>query len=1289
MSNVLMKVLIEVLMKGEINVCGNFAITGYSMKDTYRFAAKHNATTRGKTVLLLCTTILFHALPMLFLPVLALPTFAQDQGTAPNPRKAITQYHHDTWTRDEGLPSNSILTVFQAADGYIWFGTFDGLVRFSGADFTVFSKAVSEGIKNNGIWCIAETKHGTKQGNTPHTGTDHSTLWIGTNGGGLLRYEQGTFTTFGVKEGLPSDVVLSLAANPTDGTLWIGTRKGVCMLRDGKITAFGKEQGFPVAPINSLLVENRASDNATAALLWIGSAQGLFAAREGKITSVFQGIPLADSLLKTPIKALFHDSRTTLWIGTLGKGVFVAPDGINTRSLTQLTTANGLLDNRVQAFAEDAAGTLWIGSMGGLSRKRSSSNTSIDAVFDNYTKKDGLTDNQVWSLMTDKEGSLWVGTYRGGLNRFKNGKFLTYTAQEGLVDDYTYSIHEARNGDLWIATAEGASRFTPSVGGSSSSQFSFANFSKANGLPDNMVRTVTSSPDGATVWLGTYQGLCRLQNGKITTFSTAQGLPENRIRTLFLAEDGMLWIGTNAGLATMQSDSIRVLTDKKGILKGTSIIGIVRGKGASLLLSTEGKGWCRWENGAMTEHLTTKQGLASDVVMSSYEDADGTVWIATNAGFFRWKNKVLTAFTLKDGLQSESVYNILEDEQGIFWLGGNDGIQRIAKKEMNALADAKAQKQGIQALHAQLFGRWDGMKSSQVSAPSLACKTRSGFLWVPTLRGIVGIDPKNLQLNTLPPPVKIERCMTERDTANLFAPVRFSAGTQRFTISYTALSYLAPSRVQFRVKLDGADEDWQNVGTRREAVYMNLAPGTYTFRVRASNNDGLWNDEGASFTFELKPYFYQTWWFRGVVLLCVIALGFVGVRYRERQALKREAELLALVEARTREITSEKDRTEQALAEAEQLRHSAEALQQSSEARRSYLSENVQYILQALDEVSQGNLSVRLEASNDGHSGETGDFGATTLAHDKYDSAYQDIRELYDGINRTIGMMRSVVGGVANAASEVASSGENIRRSALSLASFAEQQSNNAGDVAAMMRLSVREISENASTVQASLLLAYEERKIAQEGGVIVNQTVQKIHDIARLVDVSSTNVAELASLSDRISDITETIQTIADQTNLLALNAAIEAARAGEQGRGFAVVADEVRKLAESTATATKEISATVRVIQKEIASAVRSLGEGAKQMDEGVHLAEKTRTTLQNVVSSANDNAQQMSRISEMSRAQTEKSTESLHNIESMHTATQRAAAGIAEIAEAAEKLRRLTGVMQEQVARFSLDE
>jgi methyl-accepting chemotaxis protein len=800
-----------------------------------------------------------------------------------------------------------------------------------------------------------------------------------------------------------------------------------------------------------------------------------------------------------------------------------------------------------------------------------------------------------------------------------------------------------------------------------------------------------------------------MKEGVITTFGTAQGLPESRVRTLFQADDGVLWIGTNAGFAKLETSadgantSINGVTDDKGVLKGTSIIGISRGKGASLLLSTEGKGWCRWQNGAITEHLTTKDGLASDVVMYSFEDRTGAVWIATNAGFYRWKNKFLVPLTLKDGLQSESVYNILEDDEGMLWLGGNDGIQRVALSDINAVADAKERKQAFTPFQTRLFGRWDGMKSSQASAPSLPCKTRSGLLWIPTLRGIVGIDPKQLQFNNIPPPVKIERLTTERDTANLFAPVAFAAGTQRFTIAYTALSYLAPSRVQFRIKLDGVDEDWQDVGARREALYMNLAPGTYTFRVRASNNDGLWNDEGAFITFELKPYFYQTWWFCGFVLVCVIAGGFAAVRFREKRAMERERELVALVQERTQGITEEKEKTERAFAEAQHLRYVAEKMQKSAEEKQRYLSENVQYILQALDEVAQGNLALRLETDTaeanvpkvSNHQPLNGLDMQNVEQHLSplmqpltKDSASDDINDLYEGINRTIEMMRDIVGGVAAAAASVAASGENINRSALSLASFAGEQSENAGEVAARMRTSVEEIADHASSVQASLLLAFEERKIAQKGEKNVEETVQKIHDIARLVDVSSKNVAELEALSDRISDITATIQAIADQTNLLALNAAIEAARAGEQGRGFAVVADEVRKLAESTAQATKQISATVRTIQQEIGSAVRSLGEGAKQMNDGVRLAETTRITLQKVVSSANENAQQMGRISSMSAKQTESSAENLKRIESMHNATEQAASGIEDIARAAEDLRRLTELMQQQVARFSLE-
>jgi methyl-accepting chemotaxis protein/ligand-binding sensor domain-containing protein len=1166
-----------------------------------------------------------------------------------NPAQRLTQYNRDTWSRDEGLPSNSVLSLLQTSDGYVWFGTFDGLVRFSGVQFSVFSRANTSGIKNNGMWSIVEAKN-------PSDGAQ--ILWIATNGGGLLRYSHGKFTSFGTESGLPSDVVLTLLRNSSTGALWIGTRKGLALrtqLSSGRdtILALPKDAGLPAAPVQSLLLDD-------AQRLWVGTAQGLFVQTsppndpKHRFTPAFQDSPFADSLRTTTIKALRQDRLGTLWIGTLGKGVFAGQNG----TLTNYTTAQGLPDNRVQTIMSDSAGTLWLGTMGGLVRKVASNQGSTIPIFEVLSKKEGLTDNQVWSLTADREGSLWIGTYRGGLNRLKNGKFQTYTTQEGLVDDYAYSVQEASDGTLWISTAEGLSGLKNGA---------FTNFTKENGLPDNMVRMTASSPDGA-LWIATYQGLCRFAGGKFTTFTTKEGLPENRVRSVFAAADGTVWVGTNAGFARVVDGKCETIMDDKGILKGTSVISIRGAKDGSLTICTEGKGWCRFKDGQVIEHWTAKKGLLSDVVMFSYQDSDGAVWIASNAGFQRLKGGVLTAFTLADGLQSESVYNISEDTKGNFWLGGNDGIQLVSKQALNTLAEAKIQKQPLTSLETKLFGRWDGMKSGQVSAPSMPCTARNGVLWIPTLRGIVGIDPANVRYNALPPPVKIERMTSERDTANILQPVRFRAGTQRFIIEYTALSYLAPSRVRFRVKLEGVDSDWENVGARREASYMNLPPGTYTFHVRATNNDGVWNDEGASLTFEILPYFYQTWWFRTASVLALLLLAAWVVRYRLRQSGVREAELVALVKERTESVVAEKEKAEIALRDAQFTKALAEMAQTKVEKRSRLLAESVEHILRSMETIARGNL----------------------LAHVHLSEEYAenaDIMRLAQGINETVATMRSIVSGVVETADSVSSSTKDISATLRDLTHLVEQQSGTADTASHDIRVIATSIGENAAQMLVSVQTAHNERHAAREGAEIVERTRAKIHEIARLVEVSSASVSNLAALSDTISEIAETIQSIADQTNLLALNAAIEAARAGDQGRGFAVVADEVRKLAENTATATKQISATTRTIQSEIQHAVTALAKGASEMQSGMQLADRTGTVLRGIVESAEATTSNLERIAANSKQQTRISTEAVESIEQMHLSTQEAALGVEEIARSAEELRNRTLAMQQQVARFQV--
>jgi signal transduction histidine kinase len=460
--------------------------------------------------------------------------------------------------------------------------------------------------------------------------------------------------------------------------------------------------------------------------------------------------------------------------------------------------------------------------------------------FASYTTQFGLSDNMTRAIYEDAEGSIWVGT-RNGLNRLKDGKFTVYTVGEGLANNSVLSLYGDAKGGLWVGTRSGLSEFKNGR---------FTSYTTKDGLSDDTVLAITEAEDGG-LWIGTGQGLNLLRNGKFTPYRTMDGLTNDGVWSLWEARDGVLWIGTDGG------------------------------------------GLNRWENGKFVAY-TSKEGLANDIVLSIYEDEEDTIWVGTSGGLSRFKNGRFTTYTSQVGLFDDVVFQILQDGTGHLWMSCNKGVFRVSKKELDDFAEGR-----VKSITSMSYGTTDGMKSRECNGgfQPAGWKSRDGRLWFPTVKGVAVVAPDRIRINDHVPPVIIERVVVDNTPINATENIRFASGKERFEFHFAGLSYVAPEKVQFKYKLEGFDGDWIDAGTRRDASYTNIPAGHYSFKVIASNNDLVWNLNGASFEFYLQPHFYQTYWFYAFCVVIAGLLGWLLYRFRVRQM---NAEFSAVLAERTR-----------------------------------------------------------------------------------------------------------------------------------------------------------------------------------------------------------------------------------------------------------------------------------------------------------------------------------------------------------------------------------------------------
>ncbi len=778
------------------------------------------------------------------------------QAIALDPGLQPSQYLLDNWQIPDGLPQVSAQTIARTPDGYLWIGTQEGLARFDGVHFAVYDALKEPAIPNKHISVLYVDRSGL--------------LWIGTRAG-VAVFDGAHFRAISGDAGFAHAYVRAIAEDST-GRLWVGTETGLYNIEHGHISLYGADHGLVAG------AAIRAVQEDAQGALWVSTDAQLFR-YDG---SRFEGMPIYPGDTDDKVTAMLRGADGALWFGTL-KGAVLR------RSADYLETIvePGRFGSGIRALAIDRDANLWIGTRGaGLVRWRDGKFARLQSNF-----FDGA---DLRAFYEDAEGSLWIGSTGAGLLRLRNGRFAPFGEPEGLRGNLTWSIAPRIGGGLWVGSDAGLSKYLDG---------SFEHISGPRGHENTRVRAVLQAHDG-TVWAGTEgAGLFRLADGRQTTFDQGNGLSGAHVTAIEEDRQGRIWIGTNAGLDRIEAGKVASMASVVGATDATGIGLIHEDRAGNMWIGTEGHGLFLFD-GVRTRKLGLAEGLPSNWVVALYEDERGVIWLGTTDGLAVWRDGKIISLAHGAGPLGETILQVLEDDAHQLWLTTNKGLISIARDQLDLLASDSEAGKAPRAPVIHSYGISDGLRAAEFDGGNTApgCRTPDGMLWFPGIRGIIRVDPLHIAVNTLAPPVHIERVLVDGEPLPLDQAIEIAPGSHQLEFDYTALSMLVPQALHFKYRLDGFDKTWTDAGNRRAAYYTGLAPGAYTFRVLASNNDGVWNTSGSALSVELRPHYYQTAWF---MVLCATALLFaVGALYRWRMGrLRRLAQSLSeQVTARTRDL---------------------------------------------------------------------------------------------------------------------------------------------------------------------------------------------------------------------------------------------------------------------------------------------------------------------------------------------------------------------------------------------------
>jgi signal transduction histidine kinase/ligand-binding sensor domain-containing protein len=750
---------------------------------------------------------------------------------AVNPNLSLNQYLHTSWNQETGNALPAVHSLAQTADGYLWLGTHQGLLRFDGMRFVNWAPTSGKGLPNSNINCVAPAAEGG--------------LWVGMSGA-VCRVDRGRVISYRGFDTLPCPGVISMLQDH-GGNLWVintcanSNGRLLVLSRDGAVRSFGAADGLPDQPLYTLF-EDRAGK------LWIGTGRGVCRWSPGS-TAECSGEPARNitSIAQSPDGAMFVSDIVSSQVFGFERG-----------AMTQGTRIPGSTF-QLGAMICDRDGNVWQGTNGqGLLRIR-------NGHVDRFTRTEGLSNNLVNSVLEDREGDIWVATARG-VDRIRDPKVQLYTSVNGLPAELITTAYGSRDGQVWLGTAHGLNRIQGELVSKPPAQ---------GGLPNSTVTALFEDPSGK-LWVGTNAGLGVQTGSQFVPVPVADG--KRLMLTLGLAGDrsGSVWLSdSKSGLFSVRGGVAHQVT-----VPGETtpdITGILAASSGELWLGHYGGG-ITVLHGDTTKRYDSHDGLGKGPVRALLEYQDGSIWAGTGEGLSRFRDGHWATWGTAQGLPDGGVQGLVDDGLGCLWLLTPAGVVRLSMTDLSGSA---------KSIPIVLYGLTEGLRLGPAMTTPRLTRSRDGRLWVCTEDGVAAIDPSRIRTNPVPPPVVIEQVLADGQNSDPFSSREIAFRGRDLQITYTGNSLMVPERVQFRYRLENRDSKWVEAGTRRDAGYTNLRPGQYKFQVIASNNDGVWNNKGAEIALRVDPYFYQTTWFLALCASTILLAIWSAHRIQVRSAVAR------------------------------------------------------------------------------------------------------------------------------------------------------------------------------------------------------------------------------------------------------------------------------------------------------------------------------------------------------------------------------------------------------------------